>query len=79
MDTNKRKFLVVTRVHNHTNTSADEMIRKAIPIESIISVNEFGDCNAQIEYMDAAIGVIRPISVENSFWDIMCGKCTVEL
>ena len=79
MGTNKRKFLVVTIVRNHTNASAGEMIRKAIPIENITSVNEFGDCNVQIEYMDADIGVIRPISVGDSFWDIMCGKCTVEL
>ena len=73
MDINGRRFLVVTKVPNHSLRKMGMMI----PTDSIEVINGFEDRSVVIYYKIK--GELQYVDVEESFSDIMNGKHTIEL
>lgn len=70
---NGRRFLVVTKSPNHSQRKMGMMI----PTDSIEVINGFEDRSVVIYYKFK--GELQYVDVEESFSDIMNGKCTIEL
>ncbi len=70
---NGRKFLVITTKINYSGN----MIRRMIPEESILSINEFDNNTVRVDYM--LKGEEKFAFIEEPFTDIINGKCSVEL
>lgn len=72
--TNGRKLLVLTRIGDYDRQAR---IRIMIPIDNVEAIDGFKDGRVVVHH--TINGELRPITVEESFSDIMNGKHTVEL